>query len=448
MGFLRRDFLKLGLTQAFVSAVGFPAFAATEQDDRGVDGLPFQTAQRLTPSILQGATDATRTQFSILHLGEQKFNVVVRNSSARVWQPEKLEILQQPFSQFQITKVYFSGLNLGETFYLDLLGSQDEVIERREFGMLDLSKSTLRYALCSCMDESRHEPRIWQNLVGQKPDMIFFIGDSTYCDKGESQFPDGDPRRLWDRYVQARRTLEIYYSQRLIPIVATWDDHDFGSDDVNTTNWNHVPESQVNFRAFFAQADGYTEGYYHGPGVSSALRAGQHQFLLMDDRSWRLEKNSLARYAHWGQEQEEWALQMIAGFEGTTWIMNGSQIFPEMIYKESMSKHKGQFNGFMGALKRIPRKVIFASGDVHFSEISKIESAMLGYQTYEITSSAVHSKCFPGLDKISKHPRRMMCTTMPNYILVDSIHQAGTFAANVYSCSARSVVNFSCQLTV
>lgn len=448
MEFLRRDFLKLGLTQAIVSAVGVPAFAATEQDDRTSDGLPFQKVLRDTPSILQGATDATRTQFSILHNVNTRFNVVVRNSAGQVWQPEKIEVLNQPYSEFQITKVYFADLNLGEVFYLDLLGLGDALIERREFGMLDLNKQTLRYAICSCMDDSRHEPKIWQNLIGQTPDVIFFIGDSAYCDQGECPFPAGDVRRLWTRFTQARRTLEIYYSKRLIPVLATWDDHDFGSDDADTTSWTHVRDSQINFLSFFAQADGYTEGYAQGPGVSSVFRAGQHQFLLMDDRSWRLGKNSPARYAHWGQEQEEWALAMIQDFEGTTWVMNGSQVFPKMIYKESMSKHTGQFNGFTAALKKVPRKVIFASGDVHFSEISRIESAMLGYQTYEVTSSGFHSKCFPGLDKISKHDRRMMCTTNQNYILVDSVHQAGNFTANVYSCSARSVVNFSCQLTV
>ncbi|WP_413559939.1 alkaline phosphatase D family protein [Bdellovibrio sp. HCB209] len=448
MEFLRRDFLKLGLTQAIAATVSVPTLAAGGQDDRTVDGLPFQSVLRDTPSILQGATDATRTQFSIQHHKDLKFNVVVRNAAGELWQPDKVEYLAQPYSPYQITRAYFSNLHLGEVFYLDLLGANDKVIERREFGTLDLNKPTLRYALCSCMDEGRHEPKIWQNLVSQIPDVVFFIGDSVYCDKGGGPYKDGDPRRLWLRFTEARRTLEIYYSKRLVPIIATWDDHDFATDDADTTSWEHTLASQMNFMAFFAQSEGHTEGFSQGPGVASALRAGQHQFLLMDDRSWRLDKNSTDRYAHWGKDQEEWALQMISSFEGTTFLMNGSQIFPKMVYKESMSKHPGQFNAFMSALKKIPRKVVFASGDVHFSEISRIEPAMTGYPTYEITSSAVHSKCFPGLEKISNHSRRMMCTTNPNYILIDSNHQAGRFTANIYSCSAQKKVNFSTQIVV
>lgn len=448
MEFLRRDFLKLGLTQAIAATVSVPALATGGQDDRTVDGLPFQSVLRATPSILQGVTDATSTQFSIQHHKDLKFNVIVRDAVGTVWQPDKIEVIAQTYSPYQITRVFFSNLGLNQVFFLDLLNSADVVIERREFSTLDLDKPTLRYAICSCMDEERHEPKIWQNLISQKPDVIFFIGDSVYCDKGGGPYKDGDPRRLWLRFTEARRTLEIYYSKRLVPIIATWDDHDFATDDADTTSWSHIQASQANFLSFFAQSEGHSQGYSRGPGVSSALRAGQHQFLLMDDRSWRLDKNSGERYAHWGKEQEEWALEMVSSFDGTTWIMNGSQIFPQMVYKESMSKHKGQFNGFMSALRRIPRKVLFASGDVHFSEVSKIETAMLGYQTFEVTSSGLHSKCFPGLDKISNHARRMMCTTNPNYVLVDSIHQAGVFTANVYSCSAQSKVNFSTQITI
>ncbi|WP_413586397.1 alkaline phosphatase D family protein [Bdellovibrio sp. HCB274] len=448
MEFLRRDFLKLGLTQAIAATVSVPALATGGQDDRTNDGLLFINVMRDTPSILQGATDATRTQFSIQHHKDLKFNIIARNQTGTVWQPDKIEVLTQPYSPYAITKVFFSNLYLGEIFFLDLLGPADQIIERREFKTLDLAKPTLRYAIASCMDEGRHEPEIWKNMISQNPDVIFFIGDTVYCDKGESPYKKGDPRRLWTRFTDARRILEIYYSKRLVPVLATWDDHDFSGDDANSSSAEYVQMAQRNFLAFFAQNEGHSEGYAQGPGVASVLRAGQHQFLLMDDRSWRLTKESPDRYAHWGKDQEEWALQMISSFDGITWVMNGSQIFPHMIYKESMSKHNGQFNGFTSALRKISKKVIFASGDVHFSEVSKIEPAMVGYQTYEITSSGLHSKCFPGLDKISNHARRMMCTTNQNYVLIDSIYQGDRFSGNVYSCSAKSKVNFSTQISV
>ncbi|WP_413577123.1 hypothetical protein ACLVWU_02845 [Bdellovibrio sp. HCB290] len=448
MEFFRRDFLKLGLTQAIAATVAVPALATGGQEDRNDDGLLFYNYLRDTPSILQGATDSTRTQFSIQHHQNLKFNIVARNQAGAIWQPDKIEVLTQPYSPYSITKVFFSNLHLGEVFFLDLLGAADEIIERREFKTLDLMKPTLRYALCSCMDEGRHEPEIWRNLISQNPDVIFFIGDAVYCDKGTSPYAKGDPRRLWGRYTDARRILEVYYSKRLIPVLATWDDHDFSGDDANNSSPEYVLAAQQNFLSFFAQSEGHSEGYTQGPGVASALRAGQHQFLLMDDRSWRLTKESPDRYAHWGKEQEEWALQMISSFEGITWVMNGSQIVPQMIYKESMSKHKGQFNGFTSALRKLSKKVVFASGDVHFSEVSKIEPALVGYQTYEITSSGFHSKCFPGIDVISKHARRLMSTTAQNYVLIDSVYQGDKFSANVYSCSARSKVNFSTQITV
>ena len=48
--------------------------------------------------------------------------------------------------------------------------------------------------------------------------------------------------RLWRRHAEARMTLEIYYSKRLYPIFATWDDHDFGKNDAGK-QFPYVPEA-------------------------------------------------------------------------------------------------------------------------------------------------------------------------------------------------------------
>ncbi|MBO9666287.1 MAG: alkaline phosphatase D family protein, partial [Bdellovibrio sp.] len=334
-------------------------------------------------------------------------------------------------------------------FYLDLTSEDGTQLERREFGMLNTQKKDLRFALCSCMDDARHEPEIWQDLVERRPDMIFFIGDSVYVDYKDKHVPKNNPFRLWKRFSEARRTLEIYYSKRLIPIFATWDDHDFGKDNSNSESYPHVKLSQKNFLSYFAQEESHCSTLERGPGVSSAFKAGKHLFLLMDDRSYRLDDGNEDRYAHWGQEQEEWALDVIGKHSGVTWLMNGSQIFPQMIYKESMSGgHRNQFIGFMKSIRHLNKKVIFASGDVHFSEISKIESEQLGYPTFEVTSSSMHSRCFPGLQHIALNRRRIVSTTKRNYILVDSSANDQHSIANVYSCSAGEKVNFSRQLKV
>jgi phosphodiesterase/alkaline phosphatase D-like protein len=427
MDFSRRNLLQFGLLQAGASLVTLP----TPTEARIV--------RRKGPSILQGATDDSRTQFSVVHSTQDRFDFVVQNSRGHTWLPDRVEVLTSAGQPTKISKVYFSGLSTGETFYL-LLQNNGVVSEKREFKLLNTRSDRLKFAICSCMDEERHSPEIWRDLVAQQPDFILFVGDSAYCDSGGGN--DEGAARLWRRFSEARATLEIYFSQRLIPVLATWDDHDFGSND-SGREFPYVNESQRNFLSFFALDPGHCSALSRGPGVSSSLILGQQQFLLMDDRSWRAAKGSNERYAHWGKEQEEWMFGQMAAHKGLNWLINGTQIFPQMVFKQSMSgDHAVQFEAFKNGVKRAAYKVAMISGDVHFSEVSKIESAVFGYTTYELTSSSIHSYKLPGLPGVIPNDRRVASTGEHNYLLVTSQQNGAGFRLKVESRSPKNRINF------
>jgi alkaline phosphatase D len=436
MSFGRRDILKAGLVQAALSTV--PLTIAVQAKERA------PPVRRQGPSVVQGATDETSTQFSVVHDAQTKIRFEVRNSKGEVWQPDRVEELVSSGQVNSVSRAFFSRLYPNEVFSLNLIDSGNTY--RREFKTLDLSKLDLRMAICSCMDETRHEPQIWREIVQQQPDLILFIGDCVYVDGGAVVAGETYPQRLWRRFAESRGVLEIYYSKRLIPIIAVWDDHDFGVND-GWSNFPYVAESQKNFRSFFAQeANSILE---QGPGVSSAIRIASHLILLMDDRTYRLEPGSKNRYAHWGSEQEEWALSAIENHKGPVWIMNGSQIFPAMIWKESMSGHHPvQFIEFMKMLAKTKKKVIFASGDVHFSEISQIENALLGYRTFEVTSSAVHSRHMPGFPEVVPNKRRLMATGRPNYVMVSSRADGDSADVLIESYSSHCKLNFTLKTRV
>lgn len=388
--------------------------------------------RRDSPSIIQGATDESRTQFSVLHKNVEFFEYFVTDEAESTWYPDKNELHEFTGQSKSIAKVYFSSLQRssrsGEVLRLHVIdGKTRETVDTREFKMLDLTRQDLRFAVCTCMDDERHQPSIWKHLIRQQPNFIIFAGDSVYCDRHEEKNGIVDPAHLWRRFSEARSTLEIYFSKRLVPIFATWDDHDFGKND--TGKWfPYIKESQENFLRFFAQEPSHCEYLERGPGVSSAFRFGSHLFLLLDDRSFRHKKGSRDRYAQWGQEQEKWALEQInrhssapsGEHSGTTWIVNGSQFFPVMFWKESVAgDHPEQMQGFLQELRRLSTKVVFVSGDVHFSEISEIEPDVLGYRTYEITSSAIHSQNYPGFPDVIPNRRRIASTGKNNYVLLE-----------------------------
>ena len=79
------------------------------------------------------------------------------------------------------------------------------------------------------------------------------------------------------------------------------------------------------------------------------------------------------------------------------WIINGNQFFRgaptdlSFMIESLQWNHPGEFKNFCDGIKSISAPVVFASGDVHLSEVMQISPETIGYQTYEFTSSSMHS---------------------------------------------------------
>lgn len=439
----RRDMLKLGLLQALTLA------ASRSQANEPEEELPSPTALRSEPSILQGATDDTQTQISIVYDKTVDLEIYATDSRPGRILPDKILPIQFAGHPLQSTKVYFSGLQPNVTYELHIVDRRTQkVLDRRFFSTLDLEKPKLNFAICSCMKDALHLPEIWNQLHAQRPEVIFFVGDTVYADQ-EASTKGAEPAKLWKRFCESRQVIEIYFIKNLIPILATWDDHDFGRNDGTMFNYPHVKESQKNFLSFFAQDEAYCNILVQGPGVSSAFILRKHLFILFDDRSYREQKGSKGRYAHWGEEQEKWALQLMRSHEGTTWLMNGSQYFPKIMFKETVAgNHPYQFNPFLEQLKLIESKVVFVSGDVHYSEVSRLEPALVGYETYEITSSAMHNRNLPGVPDIIPNRRRITGTGQKNFVMVYSDPQNFGSQFRVTSLNPKGDIMFSLDLSI
>jgi phosphodiesterase/alkaline phosphatase D-like protein len=438
----RRQFLKLSLAQSALAISTSKKAIAFETDEDS----SFRFIQRQTPSVLQGATDESSTQFSVVYKNGTSLKAIVVDSSNKTYEPIKTETHNFNEELPKVHKFYFSDLESKTNYTLKLLNADNnEILDERDFQCLDLNKTDLKFAFGSCMEDTRHDPEIWEDLVKQEPDLMFFIGDSVYADRdGFGQFSVADPKRLWERFCRARQTLEIYFSKKLIPCLATWDDHDFGFNDADSTEYPYVEESKRNFECFYAQDDKHLTNLIKGPGISSALHFGSHLFILMDNRTFRLPKGSSDRYAHWGDEQEKWLHELIQSHDGTSWIMNGSQMFPSMPFKESFSRdHRENFRAFVSEAKKASSRLVFCSGDVHFSEVTEIDESNFGYKTYELTSSSIHSRgtppwIVPNLNRLTSAGKR-------NYILVSTEAQKNS-ELRVVSRSAQNEINFEITL--
>lgn len=400
-------------------------------------------------SILQGYTDDQSAEFSITHecCENLRIEVVDKETGGRHY-PSWLKIEDRPFSDWAVQKVQFQGLRLGREYKLQVLTRGDLVLDERSFGLLDVNKPNARFAICSCMDDSLHRKSVWDSLREQKPDMAFFIGDSVYADKiSWLEKRPADPKQLWERYMEMRSRIEFYKADRLIPVVAVWDDHDYGANNQDR-RYPFKTDAKEAFETFFAQS-GESCQLEKGPGVSSSFSAFGQRFYLLDGRYFRSAPEDRDE-TFIGVEAEEWLFTQLAQYNVPSWLMLGNQWFGGYRKKESYEYDQPQsFAVFLQRLKGLRAPVVFVSGDVHYSEIMEIEPELLGYPTLEITSSSMHSMTAPGWHRVMYNPRRLMATSHHNFVVVEShVDSQGKLNGRATSFGSRGRQYFSHRFIV
>ena len=99
-----------------------------------------------------------------------------------------------------------------------------------------------RFAFGSCAKQDRPQP-IWKAVVETKPEFFVFLGDNIYGDSEDMQVLRAKYQQLGNQpgYKQLKATC---------PILATWDDHDYGVND-GGTEYPKKRESQQIFLDFF-----------------------------------------------------------------------------------------------------------------------------------------------------------------------------------------------------
>ena len=99
-------------------------------------------------------------------------------------------------------------------------------------------KALTRIAFGSCAKESKDQP-IWEAVLAAKPDLFIFLGDNIYGDTR-------DPAVLSAKYAQFAAQPGFKRLRDRVPVLATWDDHDYGEDDAGAD----YPMKEVSQRIF------------------------------------------------------------------------------------------------------------------------------------------------------------------------------------------------------
>lgn len=363
--------------------------------------------------VMQGATSQTQTQFRVCVESNRVFRYFIVDAGGGKREVSPQSRFGVPTSQMVVDHLFVDGLEPGGLYQLEI--SRGTSSEKRWFSTMSprsRSGDPLRVALISCMND-RYETEqadAWDSVADTTPELMIFNGDCCYVD----QRSDGSIEGMWNRHLQTRLMLDVFKWDRLVPILTTWDDHDTGENDGNSSNPRLAPAAQY-FDAMFGSVP--VDGMTVSNGRSYAFDAHGMRFLLLDGRS------NLSPTQVFSTTDEAWILDQMRTSNGPVWLVNGTQFFGGYLMgAESVEKSApAQMKRIFSEAAKLQVPIGLMSGDVHFSELMEIEREVFGYKSYEFTSSAIHSRTFPGQQFRSFNSRRIESTSKNNFLALEMV---------------------------
>ena len=98
-----------------------------------------------------------------------------------------------------------------------------------------------------------------------------------------------------------------------------------------------------------------------------------------------------------------------------------------------------EIKDFLSIIKKANLPCLFISGDVHYSQIQLISKQVLGFETFEITSSAFFSNSAGNLGKRSFEEGQLSYYGKPNFLTLQQVNlTAGELNFDIFCISESS----------
>lgn len=403
--------------------------------------LPGKRTDKL--SILQGVTNTKEVEFNVVTKKNRPLRFELRDEEGNVLAPVEVKTVSKDFSDYAVFKAVFER-DSQKVFNLYIYEGE-KIIDQRLVGKGQKEVSKLRLAVVSCMNDYFPDNfKIWDRVFEQNPEYLLMIGDNVYADvSSQTTVQVVDPEILWQRYIDARLTYPLFFQQKLIPVHALWDDHDYGITDGNGS-FQHKEASREVFEAFYAQDlsdDDWSKGY----GIGGLLSLGDFNLYFLDARTYRSPEKSRS---HLGLEQTAWFYSKLREEATPSLIIKGDQFFGGYHPKESFEgNHPDDFQQFVTELRGIPTPFVFVSGDRHMSEIMQFPRSLFGRPSFEITSSPLHAKVHN--DQVQANPWRVVDVRgKVNFVMIENEARENHWFMNVASIGENGEFYFTRELAV
>jgi len=264
-------------------------------------------------------------------------------------------------------------------------------------------------AFGSCAKQWQYQG-IWDAVIEAKPDLWLFLGDAVYADTDGKTAWLVSPQQLAGEWNRLADKPEFQKARSKIPMMATWDNHDYGSH-AGGKEFPVKEDSKRIFLDFFGEpADSLRR---KTPGIYDAKIFGPEgqrvQIILLDTRFFkdsykkdptpkeeRLKAGKVGGYVPdddpaktlLGQEQWSWLKEQLEQPAQVRLIASSIQIIPD-------EKGMDEWGNFPHERQRLfdliensgADGIILLSGNVHFAELSKSYAG--DYPLFELTSSGM-----------------------------------------------------------
>lgn len=267
------------------------------------------------------------------------------------------------------------------------------------------STTLTRIAFGSCNHQLRPQ-EIWAQIASTDPDVFLFIGDNNYGDQGW----DGDAAltTLRAAYAVQAETPELRAFRSQVPMMITWDDHDFGFNDGGASfayrNW-----AETIFETFWGSSDEVKSR----PGIYESRMFGEDgkrtQIIMLDTRFFRsdletgpytMQRPPLGPYVPsddasktmLGEAQWQWLEQELAKPADLRVIVSSIQVITDAHNYESweaLPLERAKLYQMLA--NREESGMVLLSGDRHAGGIySDVRPEMKGERIWELTSSSLN----------------------------------------------------------
>jgi alkaline phosphatase D len=278
----------------------------------------------------------------------------------------------------------------------------------------------------SCIDQFSH-PMLDQ-AAAQRVDLALLIGDNIYADRNMTV-------PMATMYSQLSESSFMGKLMKQSPVLATWDDHDFGIND-GGGDYPKKKESQQLFLEWLkVPADSprrKQEGVYHAQTFGPEGK--RCQVILLDTRYHRSplkvtppEQRKLGgRYmadtnpqsTMLGEQQWQWLQEQLKQPAELRIVASSIQVMPSVHGGECWANMPLELERLMKLIGDTQAKgVLFISGDRHWSEFSS-RAGPGGKPLYDFTSSSMTQKHARGTPTSNEHRVSKTTFHQPNAGLI------------------------------